>query len=339
MYACVAACLPAPACHCLTASLVLSSHSPTAPLLHSLQPDVVQELKGVSDLLHHSHSSGEFFAPQRLFRPWSDDEQEQWTDLEDSSTFTPHYPPSISGISTEGCVSKRVSEYLGLPTVSEADKVAAGKKKGKDSGSVEFNDNSATEDGQPLPRVFITQPTVTGKDVLSFRRRWSLQQVAVKAQLQAEEEARATAQSEVEQSVTSTDEQVESGSKKENTTINGGDTIGEGEVLVGRMNSTDITLDLTPAVDITEPAGAEYDPLMCAAFRLVAQYAKPFSTEPLGETAEAVPFLWKGIYPQLPSGTPCYNPAGKYCVKMFVGKLCNQVIKVMSNNCVPLLLL
>jgi hypothetical protein len=230
-----------------------------------------------------------------------------------------------------------VSEYLGLPTVSEADKVAAGKKKGKDSGSVEFNDNSATEDGQPLPRVFISQPTVTGKDVLSFRRRWSLQQVAVKAQLQAEEEARATAQSEVEQSVTSTDEQVESGSKKENTTINGGDTIGEGEV--GRMNSTDITLDLTPAVDITEPAGAEYDPLMCAAFRLVAQYAKPFSTEPLGETAEAVPFLWKGIYPQLPSGTPCYNPAGKYCVKMFVGKLCNQVIKVMSNNCIPLLLL
>jgi hypothetical protein len=29
-------------------------------------------------------------------------------------------------------------------------------------------------------------------------------------------------------------------------------------------------------------------------------------------------FLWRAIYPKLPSGKPVYNPAGKYCVRLYL---------------------
>ena len=43
-------------------------------------------------------------------------------------------------------------------------------------------------------------------------------------------------------------------------------------------------------------------------------------------------FLWRAIYPQLPSGKPVYNPAGKYCVRLF---LAGQWRRVFVDDSVP----
>mmetsp|Transcript_18473 Transcript_18473/g.30789 ORF Transcript_18473/g.30789 Transcript_18473/m.30789 type:complete len:100 (-) Transcript_18473:12-311(-) len=75
-------------------------------------PDAIQELKGVSDISRHL--SGDFFKPQDLFQPWS--EEEKWADVDDISAFTPKYPSSISNVENQSM--KSVSEYLGLGGVS-----------------------------------------------------------------------------------------------------------------------------------------------------------------------------------------------------------------------------
>jgi len=61
-------------------------------------------------------------------------------------------------------------------------------------------------------------------------------------------------------------------------------------------------------------ADPERDPLMCAAFRLVAQYAPGV----LKTQKDSFPFLWQAIYPKGPADKPIFNSSGKYCVKLFV---------------------
>ena len=198
---------------------------------------------------------------------------------------------------------------------------AKGKKGGK-APTTSFNDNAEAEDGTPLPRVYVGKQEA-GKELLSFRRQWSTQQLAVKSQVQAEEEAKAnrenvdTESKEVDE--TKKDEvQNEDETEQKET----GNNV-EGDDVISKLdNSRDMTIPVNqaPTVNIDEPEGPEYDPLMCSAFRLVAQYARSLSLSSLGGDTVAVPYLWNSIYPQLPNGTPCYNAAGKYCVKLFVGK-------------------
>ena len=297
-----------------------------------VQPETIQELKGVSEI--SNHISGDFFNTQDIFEPWNDDEK--WDDVEDIVGFSPKYPASIESV--ENQTTQTAREYLGLPPPAEVD--SKGKKGAKTTAAGSpggFNDDAVTEEGVPLPRVHVSRQEA-GKDLLRFRRQWTLQQVAVQAQLQAEDEAKAQALLDTEQNATH-EENSEEEKKDTESTVIGNDNNND---IVATV--TDMTLNIPPpVVDITEPAGPEGDPLMCAAFRLVAQYARSFSSpsptvqEGEGEGKEKenesangkekekggagpVPFLWGAIYPQLPDGTPCYNPAGKYCVKMFVGE-------------------
>jgi hypothetical protein len=60
------------------------------------------------------------------------------------------------------------------------------------------------------------------------------------------------------------------------------------------------------------------DPLMCAVFTLIDRFAPAIVSKCAETDSNSFPFLWNAVYPQSPSGVPCYNPAGKYCVKLFI---------------------
>ena len=79
--------------------------------------------------------------------------------------------------------------------------------------------------------------------------------------------------------------------------------------------------------DAVEDYSPDADPLMCAAFQLISRFA------PTVLSRAGCPYLWRAIYPQLPNGGPCYNAAGKYCVKAFVG---GQWRKVFVSDEVPI---
>jgi hypothetical protein len=227
---------------------------------------------------------GEFFNSEEIFESWNN--EEKWFEVDDIKDFCPQFPHSVIQPG-KNLTLKSSSDYLKLKTDEHSIESKKGKKvssKAAKNAPIEFTDASISEDGHLIPRVYIGHQSSCG-ELLTFRRQWSLQQIAVKAQVEAENEAKSL-------------------EKNEEKDLH--------------MRS--------PVINIIEPEGAEYDPLMCASFRLVGQYAKSFSSS-LGKTADAFPYLWQAIYPQLPNGTPCYNPAGKYAVKLFVGMcLCHSVI-------------
>ncbi len=78
--------------------------------------------------------------------------------------------------------------------------------------------------------------------------------------------------------------------------------------------------------DGPEGFSSDADPLMCAAFQLISRFA------PTVLSRAGCPYLWRAIYPQFPTGRPCYNASGKYCVKAFVG---GQWRKVFVTDDVP----
>ena len=60
----------------------------------------------------------------------------------------------------------------------------------------------------------------------------------------------------------------------------------------------------------------ERDTIGASLLRLVAIYSG----------VNNAPFLWEAIFPQDSSGRPCYNPGGKYAVKLFVSGLWRKVL-------------
>jgi hypothetical protein len=91
------------------------------------------------------------------------------------------------------------------------------------------------------------------------------------------------------------------------------------------------------------PAGPMIDNNMCAALEIVARFAPAVLASAAEGTAsqeEAVPtasgsmqFLWRAIYPKLPSGRPCFNPAGKYAIRLFFA---GKWRKVYVTDAVPI---
>lgn len=83
------------------------------------------------------------------------------------------------------------------------------------------------------------------------------------------------------------------------------------------------------------PAGREIDPLMCAVFHILARYCpsvvKSANDSPFS-LSNSTEYLWRSIYPKLPSGRPCYNPAGKYMVRLF---LAGKWRKIAVTDTVP----
>lgn len=80
------------------------------------------------------------------------------------------------------------------------------------------------------------------------------------------------------------------------------------------------------------PVGAEIDCYICCALRSVKRFA-PAIIESLGDESFSNNYLWRAIYPKLPSGKPCFNPAGKYCVRLF---LAGKWRKVYVDDVIPL---
>ena len=105
-------------------------------------------------------------------------------------------------------------------------------------------------------------------------------------------------------------------------------------------------------VEAEGPQGGYIDPYMCHAYLLLQQYVPlivrqaqaNMATSP-GQAVEEVHedndtrkvldenYLWRAIYPKLPNGKPCYNPSGKYCVKLY---LAGKWRKVYVDDSVPL---
>lgn len=71
----------------------------------------------------------------------------------------------------------------------------------------------------------------------------------------------------------------------------------------------------------------ERDAIGASILRLVATYTGS------GGGPENAPFLWEAIYPQDVAGRPCYNPGGKYAVKLFV---CGLWRKVLVDDQIPI---
>lgn len=93
-------------------------------------------------------------------------------------------------------------------------------------------------------------------------------------------------------------------------------------------NATESTIELATGTKIeAKKLLPEQDEIGASILRLVATYAGPD-----GGPKDA-PFLWEAIYPQDVAGRPCYNPGGKYAVKLFV---CGLWRKVLVDDRVPI---
>jgi hypothetical protein len=68
-----------------------------------------------------------------------------------------------------------------------------------------------------------------------------------------------------------------------------------------------------------EPDGVEIDSYICSAYRLIIRFGASIFKENKQPSSNSAEYLWRSIYPKLSSGKPCYNPSGKYCVRLFVG--------------------
>ena len=190
-------------------------------------------------------------------------------------------------------------------------KKEAPKKGAKDAVGADLEEPATDETGRPLPRMFLDDAAATapGGDNLAFqgfvpsypfRRNWSIQQTDRKSEIESlRRDLAAAAASPEEAAASSQSSQIQQ------------------------------RLDLLVAASSNDaPNGPERDPCMCAAFRIVSRFA-PSVLQSLEPSAASTPidassgmqYLWRSIYPRLPSGRPCYNPAGKYCVRLFLARL------------------
>lgn len=178
-------------------------------------------------------------------------------------------------------------------------------KKGKTPISHEFVEQIHDETGKLLPRVFMGEHSsgaeavpddleaLTGFDwTRGFRREFSPAQIKRRNKQDMMKEA-------ANQAAVGTDKMSEEESQARIAKAKS-----EYEKLISKRDMTK-----------EEPAGAELDPYMCAAFKIVQQFAKTFCQS---DEKKEMPFLWRAIYPQTSHGRPCYNPGGKYCVKLFL---------------------
>jgi hypothetical protein len=72
-----------------------------------------------------------------------------------------------------------------------------------------------------------------------------------------------------------------------------------------------------------------FDPVIVDAFRMIAEFYPHLSSDAAHSSKH---FLWRNIYPKLPSNKPVYNPSGKYCVRLF---LAGQWRKVYVDDSLP----
>eukprot|EP01035_Chromulina_nebulosa_P033015 gene33015-44172_t len=101
-----------------------------------------------------------------------------------------------------------------------------------------------------------------------------------------------------------------------------------------RDSAPSIGEESVPSLPILDhsPTGEEVDHFICSAFRKVKRFAPAIVISHSDESLNNN-YLWRGIYPKLKSGKPCYNPAGKYCVRLF---LAGKWRKVYVDDVIPI---
>ncbi len=244
-------------------------------------------------------------------------EGENWSEpIDPDGAFVIEYPEHI--LVNEG---KALRAYLDLDAdEAAADPKAKGKKDAKKGAPAsELTEPAVDEEtGKTLPRMFLENTNAvmetiepTGFDMpWTFFKRLSAEQKSRKAEYDRMNDEITAAQAAVESAEEGSGEGQKDDLAKKAAALQ--DSYAEA------MESNDVHKE--------EPAGGLVDPLMVTALQLIGRFGRAIvqSSKCEGSSEEGAPFgmqyLWRSIYPKLPgSNRPCYNPAGKYGVRLFLG--------------------
>lgn len=80
----------------------------------------------------------------------------------------------------------------------------------------------------------------------------------------------------------------------------------------------------------------EIDSVICNVFKFISRFVPIFTSSNPSISNSVTPhqnFLWRSIYPKLPNGKPCFNPSGKYLVRLFIQ---GKWRRVYVNDSIPL---
>ncbi|CAM9419849.1 unnamed protein product [Ascophyllum nodosum] len=192
-----------------------------------------------------------------------------------------------------------------------------GKGKGPSPAPAPLRDAIVDADGKLLPRVLVPIVEATYSEAIDygsraavkslprgFRQGWSQEQLGMIASYCSNiGEQRRNSQEQPEAPPGDT------GGNANKTPLKGfvedpGMKIGVSEAMP-REHLTQEALEKLGA-----PAGGDVDPDMTAVFKAVAQLSSTCS-------ATGCPYLWEAIHPQTAEKVPCYNPSGRYLLKLF----------------------
>ncbi len=217
---------------------------------------------------------------------------------------------------------KGIKVLLGIDgELPNADPKAKGKKADPKKGApaAEITEElEKDEGGRDLPRVFIDDENTSfnGYTLPSrgFKRDWSEEQIN-----------RRNYQNELKASLDMKDVDISGLSEEE---------INEKKLQLQQQYDNEISIR---DVEKEIPNGLERDQYICDAFRLIARLgpsiiqtkseidsSAPVNSIPFGTSG--MEYLWNAIYPKLPNGRPCYNPNGKYCVRLYLGGKWRKII-------------
>lgn len=258
--------------------------------------------------------SGSLFQRSTAFPSFNEEEGNIGTALEEEDAVI-EYPMHISFSE-----NKSVQEYVGLP-VEPVDPKAKGKKDAKKGAAAteELTEPEEDENGNKLPRMFLdTSGSIHGPaSTWKYLKKWTPEQADVRAHIETLKEEVTTAEAAVAQNT-------------------------EDETLVRTVSEKQSALSAymeTTAVSVEEPAGMLCDPIMSTAFDLVMRFGPGVCRQKgtkicaVETFPEGVRVLWDNLYPKLPDGRPCYNPNGRYLVKLFLGGSWRMIA---VNDAVPL---
>eukprot|EP01041_Mallomonas_annulata_P000153 gene153-257_t len=239
---------------------------------------------------------GKIFDIEEIFPEWNIMD-EFWNENIYSTINEPEYPAHI-----KIAEYRNVKEYFEL-TLDESEKAAKPKRERRASTKAadlnEMDELTQDEKGHPVPRIMLDTSTklntgiVNNEEALGYNIIWPF--------------------------------------------FN--DSTGHKKVRLARDESDH-------SVDKDFHSDSDRDPLICAAFNLVSRFG-PGILESFRDIAAATigggggvmadppfPYLWRAIYPKCRgSERPCFNPAGKYCVRLYLG---GKWRKVTVSDVLPL---
>jgi Calpain family cysteine protease len=235
-----------------------------------------------------------------IFPEWSIAAQ-NWNDNQDNEEYV-RYPTELK---FQDLQSIRASLNLEPPESKVKSKGES--RKSKDTSSEIQSEVLIDDEGRKLPRViFRDDGSITRYDQqLLFKRTYSSEQID-----------RKTLQDQLQQNIFDCEQSSEDAVRRTELQL----------VYDAAVAERDVKLE--------KPTGPEIDHNMCAVFRIVSEFAmRNGGVDKVEGDKSTCKILWNSIYPQLPSGRPVYNAAGKYAVKLF---LAGKWRKVIVTDMVPI---